>query len=255
MLVSADAVLHAGFKEGGKHGQLARLRNCEVFAVSDRNVPVAILRIVGKLLVVLLLIIVAIIQSIEHGSQGSAHGDIGNRPAADNLCAVRPRRIRCGDPAAELIKALHAGVEERDNLIDLAGDVSAAAEVYRDVAGLIERLLRIHAGLPHELIGRKSRSKLHGVADEGNPVQRIDVELLFCKGLSGLLCKITVRRVCAGLSAAHSKVFFEQQIRAVSFDLVHIGATHCGKHLCGVSGFGIGEERSKVAGEVGEQGP
>ena len=255
VLVSADAVLHAGFKEGGKHGQLTGLRNCEVFAVSDRNVPVAILRIVGKLLVVLLLIIVPIIQSIEHGRQCRTHGDIGNHPAADNLCPVRLRCVRCGDPAAELVEALHAGVEERDHLVDLPGNVTAAPEVHRDVAGLVKGLLGIHAGLPHELVGRKAGTKLHGIADEGDPVQGIHVDLLLRKRLAGLFCKVTIRRVCAGLSAAHCQVFLKEWVRIVALDLVHVGTSHRGKHLDGVPHLGIGEEGSEIPREVGEQGP
>ena len=256
MVVVSDAVLHARLKAGTQHAQLTGLGNGKELAVSQRDVPEAVLGVVGQLLIVLFFLVVPVVDGVEHGGQCRAGGDVGDGAAAHDLLALGlAGGVLGGDPAPELVKALDAGVEKGNDLVHFSGNVATPAEVDRDIHGLIKGLLGLHTRLPHQLIGGVTGSQLHGVADEGDPVQGIGADLPVRQSFPGLLGKIPVGGVGAGLAAAHGQKFLVHGVGVVPLGLVHIGAAQSGEDLRRVLGLGIGEHSHHIPWEVGEQGP
>ena len=255
MLVPALAVLHARLKEAGQHRQLPGLGDRKVLAVPQGNVPVAVLGVVGQLVIVLLGLLVPVVQSVEQGCQGRAGGQVGDYPPPYHLGPLPSGGVAAGDPPAELVQTLHAGVEEGNHSISLSGQLPAPAEVHRDVHRLVECLLRVHARLPHQLVGSVAGAGFHRVAHKGDPVQRVGAELFPAQALPGLLGKIPVGGVCAGVAAAHRQKFLVHGVGVLSLDFVHVGAAHRREYLGRVPHLGVNEKRAQIPGEVGEQRP
>ena len=153
-----------------------------------------------------------------------------------------------------LVDALHAGIEERDELVDLSGRCAAAPEIRCHIHRFIKCCLRINAAFPEALIGGESRPLFNHISKIRDPIQRIERELSG-QLLARFLRNVAVGAVIARLAAAHCEVFQIKRVRAVAFELVDIRSADLFEQLEAVRFFRIDHQRPEISRKVGEDRP